>query len=80
MRVNDLIKEVEQVKNQNKLSTKSKEQLRDVLSDMFDVIERFEKNGSSNLKSDRDKIDLLKSTITSLIAQHEREKIIKGES
>lgn len=76
MRVRDLINEVEEVKNP--LPKDSKDKLRNVLSNMFDVIEKFERNGVID-KNSTQKIDFLKDTIKSIIKDEDEKKIIRGE-
>jgi ABC-type siderophore export system fused ATPase/permease subunit len=75
MKVRDLIKE----SSGNPLSKKQKDKLRDVLSSMFDTIQRFEKNGKVEGKSDKEKVEMLKDTINSMIKSKDREKTIRGE-
>lgn len=77
MKLKNLINEVDEVNNP--LSKGNKKKLRDTLSQMFDVIEKFEKNGKIDGKSDKDKIDVLKNVISDMVKQSDREKIIKGD-
>ena len=79
MKVSDLNKGVKDLKNQQPLSDKNKKKLRDTLSQMFDMIERFEKNGKVDGKSDKDKIDMLKDVISDMVKDEDRKKIIKGD-
>ena len=76
MRVRDLINEVEEVKNP--LPKDSKDKLRNVLTNVFDVIEKFERNGVID-KNSTQKIDFLKDTIKSIIKDADEKKIIRGE-
>ena len=76
MKVRDLINEVEEVKNP--LPKDSKDKLRNVLTNMFDVIEKFERNGVID-KNSTQKIDFLKDTIKSIIKDEDEKKIIRGE-
>ena len=78
MRIRDLNETVEKVQNPSELSKQNKKKLTDVLSSMFDTIQRVEKDGDIHLKSDKEKIDLLKNVISDMVKQTEREKIIKG--
>ena len=78
MRIRDLNETVEKVQNPSELSKQNKKKLTDVLSSMFDTIQRVEKDGDIHLKSDKEKIDLLKNLISDMVKQTEREKIIKG--
>ena len=78
MRIRDLNETVEKVQNPSELSKQNKKKLTDVLSSMFDTIQRVEKDGDIHLKSDKEKIDLLKNLISDMVKQIEREKIIKG--
>lgn len=80
MKVSDLFLEVENIKNPKKLSQQNKKKLRDVLSGMFDTIERVEKDGDIHLKSDTEKIDLLKNIIANMVKDEEQKSIIKGEN
>lgn len=45
---------------------------------MFDVIEKFERNGVID-KNSTQKIDFLKDTIKSIIKDEDEKKIIRGE-
>ncbi len=76
MKVRDLINEVEEVKNP--LPKGSKDKLRNVLTNVFDVIEKFERNGVID-KNSTQKIDFLKDTIKSIIKDADEKKIIRGE-
>ena len=77
MKLKNLLKESDV--GGNPLSKDQKNKLRDVLSSMFDTIQRFEKNGKVEGKSDLEKVDMLKDTINSMIKSKDREKTIRGE-
>lgn len=77
MKVSDLNGNIKNVKNQNSLSKSNEDKIRNALKNMFDVIERFEKDGSIDAKSNQ-KIDFLKDTIQSIIKDEDQKKIIKG--
>lgn len=79
MKVSDLNKGVKDLKNPKPLSKGNKDKLRNALSNMFDVIEKYERDGSIDPKSN-DKINFLKDTIQSIIKDADQKKIIKGES
>ena len=79
MKVSDLNKDIQNIKNQKPLSNENKDKLRNVLSSMFDTIQRFEKNGKIDSKNDMKKIQMLRDTIQSMIQSKDREKVIKGE-
>ena len=76
MKVRDLINEVEEVKNP--LPKDSKDKLRNVLTNVFDVIEKFERNGVID-KNSTQKIDFLKDTIKSIRRDEDEKKIIISE-
>ena len=80
MKVSDLLLEVENIKTPKKLSKENKKKLKDYLSDIFDTIERVEKDGDIHLKSDKEKIDLLKNLVSDMTKDEEQKSIIKGES
>lgn len=80
MRIKDLLNEVEEIQNSKPLSKENKDKLRNVLSSMFDVIEKFEKGENIDGKSDKEKIDLLKNIISDMVKDSEQKAIIKGES
>lgn len=63
----------------SKLPKDKRDKLKNVLSNMFDTIERFEKGENIDSKSDKEKIDMLRDTISSMIKQTEREKTIRGD-
>ena len=73
MKLSDLNNEVTE-----SLSKDNKDKLRNVLSNMFDVIENFEKNGVID-KNSTQKIDFLKDTIKSIIKDEEEKNIIRGD-
>lgn len=77
MKVRDLLKETEE--KLQPISNDEKDKLRNVLSSMFDTIQRFEKNGKIDSKNDMKKIQMLRDTIQSMIQSKDREKVIKGE-
>jgi len=77
MKVRDLISEVEEVKNSSPKEQRDK--LRNVLSLMFDTIERFENSQSINSKDDKEKIQMLRDTIQSMIQAEDRKKVIRGD-
>jgi len=52
--------------------------LKDMLSILFRVIERFEKNRMIGGKSDREKMDVLKNMISGFIKDEDQKKIIRG--
>ena len=65
MKVRDLLKETEE--KLQPISNDEKDKLRNVLSSMYDTIQRFEKNGKINSKDDMEKIQMLRDTIQSMI-------------
>jgi hypothetical protein len=77
MKVRDLLKETEE--KLQPISNDEKDKLRNVLSSMYDTIQRFEKNGKINSKDDMEKIQMLRDTIQSMIQSKDREKVIKGD-
>ena len=58
MKVRDLLKETEE--KLQPISNDEKDKLRNVLSSMFDTIQRFEKNGKIDSKNDMKKIQMLR--------------------
>ena len=78
MKVSDLNKDIQNIKNQKPLSNENKDKLRNVLTNVFDVIEKFERNGVID-KNSTQKIDFLKDTIKSIIKDDDEKKIIRGE-
>ena len=58
MKVSDLNKDIQNIKNQKPLSNENKDKLRNVLTNVFDVIEKFERNGVID-KNSTQKIDFL---------------------
>ena len=75
MRVKDLIREGDV---SNKLPKNTKQQLRNKLKGLFDVIENFEKNGEIH-RDDKDRIETFKDFISDMVKEGEREKIIRGD-
>ena len=77
MKVRDLIKEG--TDGNHPLSQDQKQKLRSVLASMLDTIQRFEQDGKFDSKDDKDKVEMLKDTIHSMIKAKDREAVIKGE-
>ena len=77
MRIRDLLNESD-VRNQS-LSKEKRDRLRNVLSSMFGTIQRFERNGKLELRDDKEKIEMLKDTIHSMIKEEDRKKVIRGD-
>jgi len=77
MKVRDLINEVEEIKNP--LPKDKKDKLRNVLSSMFSTIEKFERGEDITSKDDKEKIEMLRDTIQSMIKEEDRKKVIKGD-
>ena len=76
MRVKDLIREGDV---SNKLPKDTKQQLRNKLKSVFDVIENFEKNGEIH-RDDKDRIETFKDFISDMVEEKDRNEIIRGES
>lgn len=76
MKVKDITLDVKHFDKSKYLSNKNKKKLTDALSSMFDVIERFEKTGKVDGKSDQDKIDVLKNVISDMIKSEDQKKVI----
>lgn len=77
MKVRDLLNESD-VGN-NPLPKDKKDKLRDVLSSIFSVIERYERGDSIDDKDSKEKIEMLKDTVNSMIQSEDRKKVIKGD-
>ena len=77
MKVRDLINESE-IGN-NPFPKDKKDKLRNVLSSMFSTIERFEKGEDLTSKDDKEKIEMLRDTIQSMIKEEDRKKVIRGD-
>jgi len=77
MKVRDLINEVEEIKNP--LPKDKKDKLRNILSSMFSTIEKFERGEDITSKDDKEKIEMLRDTIQSMIKEEDRKKVIKGD-
>jgi len=71
MKVKDLNRKVVKIKQKDILIKENKDTLRDVLSLMFNVIQRFETDGNDNKKNDIDKIDVLKNMISDMMKDEE---------
>jgi hypothetical protein len=74
MKVRELNSEGENQKH----PSEKKSKLRNVLSILFDTIVRYEKS-DGNMKSDREKVTLLKDLIIGMIKDDNEKKIIRGE-
>jgi hypothetical protein len=74
MKVSNMNEEVQNIKN----PSYKKGKLINVLSNIFDTILRFEKN-SSDLKSDRDKLVVLKELIIGMVKDEDQKNVIRGE-
>jgi len=78
MKIKNLSKEVDNLRRNNQLK-EGKDSLRDMLSLMFNVIQRFETDGKVSRKNDADKVDVLKNMISDMIKDSEQKQIIRGE-
>ena len=77
MKVRDLINESDV--GINPLPKDKKDKLRNVLSSMFSTIERFERGEDITSKDDKEKIEMLRDTIQSMIKEEDRKKVIRGD-
>lgn len=66
------------LKNLHLLSNENKKNLRDTLASMYDRLERFEKIGKIETKTEREKVVLLKDFIFNLIKDEDEKRIIRG--
>lgn len=79
MKVSDLNRSVQNVKKLKPILDKgSKGSLKDLLSAMSNIIEKFEKDGGSDSKDDKDKIMVLKNIISDMIEDTAQKNIIRG--
>jgi uncharacterized protein (UPF0305 family) len=73
MQVSDLNNNVKNI-----TSKKQPVQLKDMLSKLLNVIEKFEKNGKIDFKGHRERMDILTSFISDFIKDDEQKRIISG--
>ena len=66
-------------RNNKPTSKKQPNQLKDMLSTIFSVINKFEKNETVEYTNNKDKIDILKNFVTDMIKDGEQKQIISGE-
>ena len=66
------------LKKPQPLSSENRKNLRDTLANMSDVIEKFEKTGKIENKTEREKVVLLKDFIFNLIKDEDEKRIIRG--
>ncbi len=78
MKLRDLNEDIMNLKNLHLLSNENKKNLRDTLANMYDRLERFEKIGKIETKTEREKIVLLKDFIFNLIKDEDEKRIIRG--
>ncbi len=78
MKLRDLNEDIMNLKNLHLLSNENKKNLRDTLASMYDRLERFEKIGKIENKTEREKVILLKDFIFNLIKDEDEKRIIKG--
>ncbi len=78
MKVKDVTNKVDGLRRNNQLK-ESKDSLRDMLSLMFNIIQKFETNGKVSRKNDSDKIDILKTMIADMMKDSEQKQIIRGD-
>ena len=78
MKIKNLSKEVDNLRRNNQLK-EGKDSLRDMLSLMFNVIQRFETDGKVSRKNDADKVDVLKNMISDMMKDSEQKQIIRGD-
>lgn len=78
MKLRDLNEDIMNLKNLHLLSNENKKNLRDTLASMYDRLERFEKIGKIETKTEREKVVLLKDFIFNLIKDEDEKRIIRG--
>ena len=79
MKVSDLNNEVKKLKEVHSPSEKkSSDPMRNMLSTLFDVIERCERGGLRG-RDNKDKVDVLKTIISDMVKDKEQKQIIKGD-
>ena len=78
MKLRDLNEDIMNLKNLHLLSNENKKNLRDTLASMYDRLERFEKIGKIENKTEREKVILLKDFIFNLIKDEDEKRIIRG--
>ena len=78
MKLRDLNEDIMNLKKPQPLSSENRKNLRDTLASMFDVIEKFEKTGKIENKTEREKVVLLKDFIFNLIKDEDEKRIIRG--
>jgi hypothetical protein len=78
MRFRDIFNEVSEVRRKNQLK-ESKHSLIDMLSLMFNVIQKFATDGKVSRKNDAEKIDVLKNMISDMMNDSDQKKIIRGD-
>lgn len=78
MKLRDLNEDIMNLKNLHLLSNENKKNLRDTLANMYDRLERFEKIGKIENKTEREKVVLLKDFIFNLIKDEDEKRIIRG--
>ena len=78
MKLRDLNEDIMNLKKPQPLSSENRKNLRDTLANMSDVIEKFEKTGKIENKTEREKVVLLKDFIFNLIKDEDEKRIIRG--
>jgi hypothetical protein len=78
MKVGDINNDIKGLLNSKDSSKKNKYKLKNVLSNIFNTIERFE-NNSEFYKNDRDKLDVLKNVISDMAKDDDQKRIIRGD-
>ena len=78
MKLRDLNEDINKLKKPQPLSSENRKNLRDTLANMSDVIEKFEKTGKIENKTEREKVVLLKDFIFNLIKDEDEKRIIRG--
>ena len=77
MKLRDLNEDIMNLKKPQPLSSENRKNLRDTLANMYDVIEKFEKTGKIENKTEREKVVLLKDFIFNLIKDEDEKRIIR---
>ena len=78
MKLRDLNEDIMNLKKPQPLSSENRKNLRDTLANMSDVVEKFEKTGKIENKTEREKVVLLKDFIFNLIKDEDEKRIIRG--
>jgi len=78
MKVSQLNTEAKNIIKPKTLLKENKYKLRNVLTTIFSIVEKFEQSGEGESKNTKEKIEVLKNVISDMVKDEDQKNIIRG--